>query len=95
MIFKVRSSMLTIVYSPFVPNIDEPTAADNENEPYLNYYQYLLSQPNSALPNVITNSYGDDEQVSSLFLAQFPNLFTKITRLPRLYQRSTPSESAN
>lgn len=47
---------------PFIPNIDEPTAADNENEPYLNYYQYLLSLPNSALPNVISNSYGDDEQ---------------------------------
>ncbi|PQE10437.1 tripeptidyl peptidase A protein [Rutstroemia sp. NJR-2017a BBW] len=47
---------------PFIPNLDEPTAADNQNEPYLPYYQYLLSQPNSALPQVITNSYGDDEQ---------------------------------
>ncbi|KAM3084009.1 vesicle formation at the endoplasmic reticulum [Clarireedia jacksonii] len=47
---------------PFIPNLDEPTAADNENEPYLPYYRYLLSQPNSALPQVITNSYGDDEQ---------------------------------
>ncbi|KAL6720488.1 hypothetical protein ACLMJK_002412 [Lecanora helva] len=47
---------------PFVPNLDEPTAADNQNEPYLNYYQYLLSQRNSALPNIISNSYGDDEQ---------------------------------
>jgi tripeptidyl-peptidase-1 len=47
---------------PFIPNLDEPTAADNENEPYLPYYQYLLSQPNSALPQVISNSYGDDEQ---------------------------------
>ncbi len=26
------------------------------------YYQYLLSQPNSAIPQVISNSYGDDEQ---------------------------------
>ena len=47
---------------PFVPNLDEPTAADNQNEPYLEYYNYLLSQPNSALPQVISNSYGDDEQ---------------------------------
>ncbi|KUJ18956.1 subtilisin-like protein [Mollisia scopiformis] len=47
---------------PFIPNLDEPTAADNSNEPYLPYYQYLLSQPNSALPQVISNSYGDDEQ---------------------------------
>ncbi|TEY82450.1 hypothetical protein BOTCAL_0029g00390 [Botryotinia calthae] len=46
---------------PFIPNIDLPTAADNSNEPYLPYYEYLLSQPNSALPQVISNSYGDDE----------------------------------
>lgn len=46
---------------PFVPNIDVPTAADNSNEPYLPYYQYLMTQPNSAIPQVISNSYGDDE----------------------------------
>jgi tripeptidyl-peptidase-1 len=47
---------------PFVPDLEEPTAADNQNEPYLEYYAYLLSQPNEALPQVISNSYGDDEQ---------------------------------
>lgn len=47
---------------PYIPNLDGPTQADNQNEPYLPYYQYLLSQPNSALPHVISNSYGDDEQ---------------------------------
>ncbi|ESZ92469.1 hypothetical protein SBOR_7132 [Sclerotinia borealis F-4128] len=47
--------------APFIPNIDLPTAADNSNEPYLPYYEYLLSQSNSALPQVISNSYGDDE----------------------------------
>ncbi|KAM0130324.1 hypothetical protein ACHAP3_007463 [Botrytis cinerea] len=46
---------------PFIPNVDLPTEADNSNEPYLPYYEYLLSQPNSALPQVISNSYGDDE----------------------------------
>ncbi|KAH8807281.1 peptidase S8/S53 domain-containing protein [Xylogone sp. PMI_703] len=45
---------------PFIPNLNEPV--DNTNEPYLPYYQYLLSKPNSALPQVISNSYGDDEQ---------------------------------
>ena len=54
--------------SPFIQNLDEPLPSDNENEPYLNYYQYLLSQPNSALPQVITNSYGDDEQVRLFFV---------------------------
>ena len=61
-------SIVTNMCSPFIPNLDEPTAADNQNEPYLNYYQYLLAQPNSALPNVISNSYGDDEQVGFLDL---------------------------
>jgi len=45
---------------PFIPNLDEPVV--NENEPYLQYYNYLLAQPNSDLPQVISNSYGDDEQ---------------------------------
>lgn len=48
---------------PFIPNLDEPTPANNTNEPYLNYYSYLLSKQNSELPQVITNSYSDDEQV--------------------------------
>ncbi len=39
-------------------NISSPP---NQNEPYLPYYSYLLSQPDSALPWVITNSYGDHE----------------------------------
>ncbi|KAL8840880.1 MAG: hypothetical protein Q9170_001144 [Blastenia crenularia] len=47
---------------PFIPNLDEPTAAQNQNEPYLDYYTYLLSLPNNKLPQVISNSYGDDEQ---------------------------------
>ena len=48
---------------PFIPNLDEPTPANNTNEPYLNYYSYLLSKQNKELPQVITNSYSDDEQV--------------------------------
>ena len=54
---------------PFIPNLDEPTAAQNENEPYLDYYNYLLAQPNSKLPQVISNSYGDDEQTVPLAYA--------------------------
>ncbi|KAF4442460.1 hypothetical protein F53441_11746 [Fusarium austroafricanum] len=44
---------------PFVPNIDQPTAADNQNEPYLPWLRYLLSQKD--LPAVISTSYGDQE----------------------------------
>lgn len=46
---------------PFQPDLLSPNASSNQNEPYLQYYQYLLSQPNSNLPYVISNSYGDHE----------------------------------
>lgn len=76
--------MLTNICSPFIPNLDEPTAADNENEPYLNYYQYLLAQPNRALPNVISNSYGDDEQVCFLDILCRRRLLMKLYWRPCL-----------
>ena len=44
-----------------MPNIDQPTPADNQNEPYVPYYRYLLSKKNKDLPQVISNSYGDEE----------------------------------
>lgn len=56
-----------IVISPFIPDADEPTESDDENEPYLIYYEYLLSKKNSELPQVISQSYGDDEQVRITF----------------------------
>lgn len=46
---------------PFIPDLLTPNASDNQNEPYLPYYNFLLSQPNSNLPHVISNSYGDHE----------------------------------
>ncbi|KAK5112515.1 hypothetical protein LTR62_004272 [Meristemomyces frigidus] len=47
--------------APIVPDLLEPNMSVASNEPYLEYYTYLLSQPNSNLPYVITNSYGDHE----------------------------------
>lgn len=46
---------------PFVPTVGQPTPADNNNEPYVPYYRYLLSRKNRELPQVISNSYGDQE----------------------------------
>ncbi|GKZ29622.1 polynucleotide 3'-phosphatase [Aspergillus brasiliensis] len=43
---------------PFIPDVETTT---DENEPYLNYYEYLLNKTNDELPLVISNSYGDDE----------------------------------
>ncbi|OJJ51792.1 hypothetical protein ASPZODRAFT_56189 [Penicilliopsis zonata CBS 506.65] len=54
--------------APYIPDADEPT--EDENEPYLIYYEYLLSRPNSAVPQVITNSYGDDEQTVPEYYAK-------------------------
>ncbi|KAF1808285.1 subtilisin-like protein [Eremomyces bilateralis CBS 781.70] len=51
---------------PFIPSLDLPTPEENTNEPYVPYYEFLLRQPNSALPQVITNSYGEAEQTVPL-----------------------------
>lgn len=40
--------------------------AYNSNEPFLEYYQFLMTQENDEIPQVISNSYGDDEQVSMM-----------------------------
>jgi tripeptidyl-peptidase-1 len=42
---------------PFIPDLNTPT---DTNEPYLVWLNYVLSQPH--LPQVISTSYGDDEQ---------------------------------
>lgn len=55
------SGYITGGLPPFVPDLIEPNKSTESNEPYLQYYEYLLSQPNSNLPYVITNSYGDHE----------------------------------
>ena len=62
------SAFITGGSPPFIPNLDEPVL--DTNEPYLEYYDYLLAQPNSALPQVISNSYGDDEQTVPLDYAR-------------------------
>jgi tripeptidyl-peptidase-1 len=56
------SEFITAGSPPYFPNPTEPAGTPNENEPYLVYYEYLISQSNSKLPQVITNSYGDEEQ---------------------------------
>jgi tripeptidyl-peptidase-1 len=46
---------------PFVPDLDLPEGEPNTNEPYVPYYQYLLSRVNTELPQAISNSYGEPE----------------------------------
>ncbi|KAF2795550.1 tripeptidyl-peptidase-like protein [Melanomma pulvis-pyrius CBS 109.77] len=45
-----------------VPDLDQPTPDDNANEPYLELFTYLVGLPDGKLPQVLTTSYGEDEQ---------------------------------
>jgi tripeptidyl-peptidase-1 len=47
---------------PLVPDLDQPDPASNQNEPYLDYFTYLVGLDDSELPQVLTTSYGEDEQ---------------------------------
>ncbi|KAK0648704.1 Pro-kumamolisin, activation domain-containing protein [Cercophora newfieldiana] len=47
---------------PLVPDLDQPDPNDVSNEPYLEFFGYLLKQPNDKLPQTLTTSYGEDEQ---------------------------------
>lgn len=48
--------------APHIPNVNGPIFKDDDNEPYLALYQYMLSKTNAELPQVITVSYSADEQ---------------------------------
>ena len=46
---------------PLVPTRDQPTPPGS-NEPYFEFLQYILAQLDSALPQTISTSYGEEEQ---------------------------------
>jgi tripeptidyl-peptidase-1 len=45
-----------------IPDLDQPSAEDNENEPYVELFTYLLGLENEKLPSILTTSYGESEQ---------------------------------
>lgn len=45
-----------------VPDLDQPTPSDDQNEPYLDFLSYVLALPDDQLPTTLTTSYGEDEQ---------------------------------
>lgn len=47
---------------PLVPDLDQPDPTDVNNEPYLEFFTYFLKLKNKDLPQVITTSYGENEQ---------------------------------
>jgi tripeptidyl-peptidase-1 len=46
-----------------VPDLDQPDPNNNNNEPYLDFLQSVLKMDSKDLPQVISTSYGEDEQV--------------------------------
>ncbi|KAI0459945.1 subtilisin-like protein [Xylaria acuta] len=47
---------------PLVTDLDQPDANDNSNEPYLEFLKNVLKLPQNKLPQVISTSYGENEQ---------------------------------
>jgi tripeptidyl-peptidase-1 len=47
---------------PLDPDLDQPDASAGTNEPYLELLQYLLGLKDADLPDVLSTSYGEDEQ---------------------------------
>ncbi|RAR16056.1 tripeptidyl-peptidase 1 precursor [Stemphylium lycopersici] len=45
-----------------VPDLDQPSVDDNNNEPYLDFFTYLVGLEDEELPEVLTTSYGENEQ---------------------------------
>ena len=48
--------------APLKPDLDQPDASTSSNEPYLDFLNYILAQPDNELPHTLTTSYGEDEQ---------------------------------
>ena len=49
--------------APLVPDLDQPDPNNDNNEPYLEFLQNIVKMDDSDLPQVISTSYGEDEQV--------------------------------
>jgi tripeptidyl-peptidase-1 len=62
-----------------VPDINEPTAADNQNEPYLDFLNGILKLDQNDLPQVISTSYGEDEQtIPERYARRVCNLYAQL-----------------
>jgi tripeptidyl-peptidase I len=64
---------------PLVPDLDQPTQDDNFNEPYLDFLKNVLKLPKHELPQVISTSYGENEQsVPPSYARSVCNLFAQL-----------------
>lgn len=64
---------------PWVADLDQPDLADSGNEPYLDFLQGVLKLPQKDLPQVISTSYGENEQsVPKSYALSVCNLFAQL-----------------
>lgn len=73
---------------PLVPDLSD-TNSKNNNEPYLEFLQNVVKMDNKDLPQVISTSYGEDEQVRNLVF-KFPWYMIDVfpQTVPEKYARS-------
>ncbi|KAL5117419.1 hypothetical protein ACEQ8H_004735 [Pleosporales sp. CAS-2024a] len=65
---------------PWIADLDQPTLADSDNEPYLAFLQNVLKLPQSELPQVITTPYGENEQsVPKSYALSVCNMFAQLS----------------
>ncbi|KAI1747883.1 tripeptidyl-peptidase [Xylaria castorea] len=63
---------------PLVPTADEP-GPSSSNEPYLEFLTYLLGLSDSALPQTLSTSYGEEEQsVPADYALKVCNMFMQL-----------------
>ncbi|CDM34182.1 hypothetical protein DTO013E5_2407 [Penicillium roqueforti] len=62
-----------------VPDLDQPDPNDNNNEPYLEFLQNVLKLDKKDLPQVISTSYGEDEQsIPEKYARSVCNLYSQL-----------------
>ncbi|KAJ5116778.1 Tripeptidyl-peptidase sed2 [Penicillium angulare] len=64
---------------PLVPDLDQPDPNDDNNEPYLDFLQNVVKMSDEDIPQVISNSYGEDEQsVPAKYARSVCNLYAQL-----------------
>ena len=62
-----------------IPDLDQPNASANNNEPYLDFLNYILALPDDQLPQTLSTSYGEDEQsVPEAYSRTVCNMFAQL-----------------
>lgn len=62
-----------------LPDLDQQDLSKSENEPYLDFLNYIIKLPNSQLPQTLSTSYGEDEQsVPESYSRTVCNLFGQL-----------------